>query len=367
MSKADADLPTPATDTANRAVIARTPGYRNVEAMLVIDAEVSTGQAPRATGGPGPDGDGRPETSLQRLDRNLEELTGELRVVVTGVQVLFAFLLIVPFNSGFVGVGPFERTVYLVTLLCSAFAALCTIAPAAYHRVLFRSDDKRHVVFVANRVVLVGLVFLALAMCGALLLVTTKLFGAAAGTITAALVGVPFALLWFVAPLLRRTGPGGSAPLSAGEVEHAGAPGGPPWAGVTDPGGPVQPSWRENGVRYDFRVSAQDHLRVDARTEQDRVVLELAGELDLASSPIFEQALEDPALAAAPLVVLDLDGLKFVDSTGLRVILLANESARGRGQEFAITPGSPQVQRLLNITSVAEHMRVIASPDDLLV
>lgn len=96
-------------------------------------------------------------------------------------------------------------------------------------------------------------------------------------------------------------------------------------------------------------------------------MLALTGELDLASSPVFERALEDPAIAAAPLVVLDLDDLKFVDSTGLRIILLAHEGARTRGQQFAITPGSPQVQRLLSITSVAEHMRVIASPDDLLV
>ncbi|MHB8233780.1 MAG: DUF6328 family protein [Solirubrobacteraceae bacterium] len=149
-------------------------------------------------------GDGRPETPLQRLDRNLEEMTGELRVVVTGVQVLFAFLLIVPFNTGFQGIGPFERGVYFVTLLCSAVAALCTIAPAAYHRVLFRSDDKRNVVLVANRVVIVGLVFLALAMCGALLLVTTKLFGATAGAATAASLAVAFAVLWFLAPLSRR-------------------------------------------------------------------------------------------------------------------------------------------------------------------
>lgn len=106
---------------------------------------------------------------------------------------------------------------------------------------------------------------------------------------------------------------------------------------------------------------------MDARSEPDRIVVHLKGELDLASSPIFERALEDPALADAPLVVLDLDDLKFVDSTGLRIILLAHESARGRGQEFAITQGSPQVQRLLSITSVAEHMHVIASPDDLLV
>ena len=333
----------------------------------MIDTELSTGQARRASDGPGRAGDGRPETPLQRLDRNLEEMTGELRVVVTGVQVLFAFLLIVPFNSGFAGVGPFERTVYFVTLLCSAFAALCTIAPAAYHRVLFRSDDKRHVVFVANRVVIVGLVFLALAMCGALLLVTTKLFGARPA---------PRRQRWLACRLRccgssRHCCAGQSIehnpPRGAGEAYAAGQSASASAASSNGPNGALEALWRENGLRYDLHVGAQDHLRVDARTEQDRVVLELAGELDLSSSPIFERALEDQVLAGAPLVVLDLDGLKFVDSTGLRVILLAHESARGRGQDFAITPGSPQVQRLLNITSVAEHMRVIDSPDDLLV
>jgi anti-anti-sigma factor len=312
-------------------------------------------------------GEGRPETSLQRVDRNLEELNGELRVVVTGVQVLFAFLLIVPFDSGFAGVGPFERGVYFVTLLCSALAAMCTIAPAAYHRVLFRSDDKRHVVLVAQRIALVGLVFLATAMCGALLLVTTKLFGATAGAITAGAVAVPFAVVWFLAPLLRRAG---HAPSERPGAAEAAAPAARSAAGLEAVLGtlaPAGPRWAENDVRYDFRVSAQEHLKVDARSEQDRVVLHLTGELDLASSPIFERALEDPALAAAPLVVLDLDELKFVDSTGLRVILMAHEAARTRGQEFAITPGSPQVQRLLSITSVGEHMHVIASPDDLLV
>jgi len=341
-----------------------------MEDLHVRGDQVPIGQTRRPARAPGEDvGDGRPETPLQRLDRNLEELTGELRVVVTGVQVLFAFLLIVPFNAGFAGVGPFERAVYFVTLLCSALAALCTIAPAAYHRVLFRSDDKRHVVFFANRVALVGLVFLALAMCGALLLVTTKLFGATAGAITAALVAVPFAVLWFLAPLGRRAArsPDWAADPAAAASGLAGPPNGS--GAVAAPGAPqaTEAPWRKNDVRYDFRVSAQDHLRVDARSEQDRVVLALAGELDLASSPVFERALEDPAIAAAPLVVLDLDDLKFVDSTGLRIILLAHESARTRGQEFAITPGSPQVQRLLSITSVAEHMRVIASPDDLLV
>ena len=86
----------------------------------------------------------RDETELERLDRNLEELNGELRVVVTGVQVLFAFLLIVPFDTGFAHVGGFERAVYLVTLLLAAMAAVCTIAPSAQHRWVFRHDDKRH-------------------------------------------------------------------------------------------------------------------------------------------------------------------------------------------------------------------------------
>ncbi len=243
--------------------------------------------------------------------------------------------------------------------------------------------------FFSNRIVLVGLVFLALAMCGALLLVTTKLFGATTGTITAAALAVPSAVLWFLAPLLRGAeheprGFGGAenrAGRAAGEsraadecgagsepVREPGRPGGA--AGSDSPGGlggPEAPDarWWANDVRYDLSVSAQEHLRVDARSEQDRVVLHLTGELDLASSAIFERALEDPALAAAPLLVLDLDDLKFVDSTGLRIILLAHEGARARGQEFAITPGSPQVQRLLSITSVAEHMHVIAPPDDL--
>lgn len=148
-------------------------------------------------------GETRNETPLERLDRNLEELTGELRVVVTGVQVLFAFLLIVPFNVGFAHIGDFERTVYFVTLMLAALAAVCTIAPSAEHRFLFRHDDKHHIVFSSNRVVIAGLAFLALAMCGCLLLVSTKLFGVTAGALTASTGAIPFALLWFIRPIAR--------------------------------------------------------------------------------------------------------------------------------------------------------------------
>jgi hypothetical protein len=149
-------------------------------------------------------GSERQETGLERLDRNLEELTGELRVVVTGVQVLFAFLLIVPFNAGFAHVGNFERAVYFVTLIFAALSAACTIAPSAQHRFLFRHDDKHHLVFVSNRIVIAGLAFLALAMCGALLLVATKLFGPVAGGFTVVIGALPFLLLWFALPLRRR-------------------------------------------------------------------------------------------------------------------------------------------------------------------
>ena len=140
---------------------------------------------------------------MERLDRNLEEMTGELRVVVTGVQVMFAFLLIVPFNVGFEHVGEFERVVYFVTLVLAALAAVCTIAPSAEHRFLFRHHDKRHLVFNSNRVVIAGMAFLALAMSGCLLLVATKLFGATAGACTAGLALMVFVGLWFAVPLAR--------------------------------------------------------------------------------------------------------------------------------------------------------------------
>ena len=96
-------------------------------------------------------------------------------------------------------------------------------------------------------------------------------------------------------------------------------------------------------------------------------MLRLRGELDLASAPLLQGEIEGSEVGAAAIVVLDLQELEFIDSTGLRVLLSAHERSRERGQEFAITPGSQQVQRLLAITRVDEHLRVIASPDELLV
>jgi anti-sigma B factor antagonist len=92
--------------------------------------------------------------------------------------------------------------------------------------------------------------------------------------------------------------------------------------------------------------------------------MHLRGELDLASASSLRRAVEAAEVRDARMLVLDLEQLDFIDSTGLRGVLSAYETAQERGQEFAVTKGSPQVQRLLSITSVGEHLRIIASSDE---
>src|SRR3954469_18068251 len=147
---------------------------------------------------------GRNETEKERLDRNLNELLGELRVALPGVQVLFAFLLTVPFQQGFAKATDFQKDVYLLTLLLTAMASALLIAPSAYHRMQFRQDDKHHIVFVANRFAIAGFAFLAAAMSSAILLVTDYLYGGTTATICT--VGAVLVLygFWYVAPLARR-------------------------------------------------------------------------------------------------------------------------------------------------------------------
>ncbi len=114
-------------------------------------------------------------------------------------------------------------------------------------------------------------------------------------------------------------------------------------------------------------MGAQDQLQIDLRRDGDRVVLSLAGELDMANAPALQKEIEGPQLVDAKTVVLDLQPLTFLDSTGLRIILAARDLCWRRGQEFAVTPGSQQVQRLLSVTGVGEHLRTISTPDELLV
>jgi anti-anti-sigma factor len=114
-------------------------------------------------------------------------------------------------------------------------------------------------------------------------------------------------------------------------------------------------------------VAAEDHFGIEVRNAPDRIVLCLHGELDLASAPLLQEAIEKAGADAAAMIVLDLEELQFIDSTGLRIILAAHERTQERGGKLALTHGSAQVQRLLSITGVGEHLCIIASPDELLV
>ena len=142
-------------------------------------------------------------------DRELEhrrfiELLNELRVALTGVQILFAFLLTVPFTQRFARVSDFQRHVYFVTLLCAAAAVALLIAPTAQHRMLFRRHHKHDLVLLGGTMTLLGLGFLALAMCGVILLITDILFKAATVIVVTACVGAAFLTLWYLMPLIQR-------------------------------------------------------------------------------------------------------------------------------------------------------------------
>ena len=147
---------------------------------------------------------GRDESEAERLDRNLAELLQELRVALPGVQVLFAFLLAVPFQQNFTEITPFQEKTYFATLIFTAVSAALLIAPTSYHRITFRLQRKEELVQIANRLAIIGLAFLALAMTGAITLITDVLFGALITVVTATAAAMMFLLLWYVLP--TRTG-----------------------------------------------------------------------------------------------------------------------------------------------------------------
>ena len=148
----------------------------------------------------------RDETPAERIDRNFNELLGELRVALPGVQVLFAFLLTVPFAQGFTSLSGFERGLYFAVLLLTAIASAFLIAPTAYHRIQFRRGRKPQILWFANRAALIGLAFLALAMSGAILLITHFLFGAAAAIPVGTAALLVFGTLWYLLPWARMRG-----------------------------------------------------------------------------------------------------------------------------------------------------------------
>jgi hypothetical protein len=151
----------------------------------------------------GPIDSGRHETHEERADRNLAELLQELRVALPGVQVLFAFLLTVPFTQRFDDLSRFEEKLYYGVLLCTALSSAFLIAPSVSHRILFGRHEKEYLVTVANRLAITGAAFLALAMCGAVTLISDFVFGSTAAIVSTSALALVFAGLWYAAPLLR--------------------------------------------------------------------------------------------------------------------------------------------------------------------
>ena len=144
------------------------------------------------------------ESEKERLDRNLIELLNELRVALPGVQVLFAFLLTVPFTQRFTKLTQTQEEVYYVALLATAASALLLIAPSAHHRINFRQQDKAYILFLANKLTIAGLGFLAIAMSCVVWLITDLLYGSTATALVTAVTALLFAVLWYVVPVVRR-------------------------------------------------------------------------------------------------------------------------------------------------------------------
>jgi uncharacterized protein DUF6328 len=143
------------------------------------------------------------EDEAERLDRELIELLNELRVVMPGVQVLFGFLLTVPFQQRFTEIDDFQRIVYMVTLILTAAASAFLMAPSAFHRLTFREGQKPYLVQLGTRQTIIGMALLALAMNGALLLLVDIVFHTTTVAVVVVGTGALFVWLWFGVALRR--------------------------------------------------------------------------------------------------------------------------------------------------------------------
>ena len=149
-------------------------------------------------------GAGDAESADDRHNRQLVELLNELRVALPGVQMLFGFLLAVPFSQRFSTVSAGQRETYYVTFLAAAAASACLIAPAGFHRIVWRQHRKKQLVHVSSGMAIVGLGFLAVAIAGSVGLVTSLLYSAPAADVAAGCTAGILAAIWFVAPLAYR-------------------------------------------------------------------------------------------------------------------------------------------------------------------
>ncbi|WP_349880869.1 DUF6328 family protein [Micromonospora sp. HUAS YX12] len=144
------------------------------------------------------------ESEKQRWQRNFADLLQELRVAQTGVQILFAFLLTLPFSNGFGRTTEFQRDVYILALLTAAASAAMIISPVAFHRALFRQGRKPELVRFAHRMATGGLFFMLIAMVSSVLLVTDFVLDRPIAFLLSALTGLWFLIFWAILPFSRR-------------------------------------------------------------------------------------------------------------------------------------------------------------------
>jgi hypothetical protein len=144
------------------------------------------------------------ETPKQRVNRELNELLNEVRVALPGVQVLFAFLLTVPFASGWKKTTELQQDVYVCAVVTAAVAAVFMIAPSSYHRLLFRQPHKEHMLFTSNKLLIIGMVFLAISISLCVFLVVDLVISIPWALALTAGVALLIVVLWYAMPLNRR-------------------------------------------------------------------------------------------------------------------------------------------------------------------
>jgi hypothetical protein len=147
------------------------------------------------------------EPRRERINRELIELLNELRVALPGVQVLFAFLLAVPFSNGYSRITSFQKNVFYATLVATAISTACFIVPTAYHRLNFRKREKEQILLSSNKFAIAGIMFLGVSMIGAVVLITDVIYSDTAAVVAGVLAFLLFFGFWAGLPLARRSDP----------------------------------------------------------------------------------------------------------------------------------------------------------------
>lgn len=144
------------------------------------------------------------ETGKERMNREVIELLNEIRIVLPGVQVLFGFLLLLPFQQSFGEMSELDRSLYFVALVASAIGGVLLIAPSTYHRIQFRNRDKERLLRTSNVLILVGTAALGLAIATTMFLIADMIYGELVGVVVGAIAAVVVAGMWYGLPLSRK-------------------------------------------------------------------------------------------------------------------------------------------------------------------